>query len=143
MTLSRKRQVRRNFVTASGTATSTGAGNVMVDVTVRSERAFDADPEIHEIVITGVATSSIEDGVHHIVVHIGRTSTHPTESDAGVRVRQVGANPTGLPFSVRIKALRLNPGDQLGVFSFAAVELNASSVHRNVFSIKDVWTELD
>ena len=67
---------------------------------------------------------------------------HPTVTDSGVRVRHVGANPNGIPFYVRIKALRLNPGDQLGVFSYVEVEEDNTSTHSMTMVVKDVWTDL-
>ncbi len=142
MTLSRRRQVRRAFLTASNTQTAPGISSVMNDLTVRS-LASTADPEIHEISITGIATSSADEAIHALVVHIGRTSTHPAIDEAGVRVRHVGANTIGLPFFVRYKALRLNPGDILGMLSYVEVEEDAASIHSMTIVVKDVWTELD
>ncbi len=114
----------------------------MIDFTVRGELGPTADPEIHEISIVGVATSNVDEAIHAIVCHIGRTSTHPTITDAGVRVRHVQANSASFPFFVRFKALRLNPGDQLGVFSYAEVEEDSTTLHVMTMVIKDVWTDL-
>lgn len=114
----------------------------MIDTTIRNELGSTADPEIHEVAIVGVATSNTDDAIFALVIHIGRSSTHPSITDAGVRVRHLPANLAGLPFYVRIKALRLNPGDQLGVFSYVEVEEDAASGHTMIVVIKDVWTDL-
>ncbi len=143
MTLSKRRQVRRTFTGAFASQTAAGAANVMVDSTFVSELAGSADPEIHEVTVYGIATSTVKNAIHSLVMQVGRTSTHAAQTDAGVRTRTVPANPDGIPFVVKFKALRVNPGDQLGVFSFAEVEEDASTVHRMAILIKDVWTELE
>ncbi len=111
----------------------------MLDLTVQAELGSEAVPELHELTIVGIATSTVKNALHRLVVYVGRTSTHPTETDTGVRTRDFPANPNGLPFSFRIKALRMNPGDQLGLHSFAVLEEDASTVHSNVITVKDVF----
>ncbi len=111
----------------------------MVDSTIQGAIGSEADPQLHELTIVGVAVSSVENAVHRLVVHVGRTSTHPAITDAGVRTRDYPANPAGLPFVFRIKALRMNAGDILGIFTFIAVEEDASSVHQDTLTVKDVF----
>ncbi len=139
MTLSRNKQVLRTFNTQTGSQTVPGISNVLVDITLVAELAATAHPELHELTISGIYTSTVESALARLVVHIGRTSTHPDDQDAGVRTRDFAGNPNGLPFVFRIKALRLNPGDQLGIFTFVAVEEDASSVHRHTVSVKDAF----
>ncbi len=141
MTLSRRKQVRRTFLSTSDSATAPLIANVMNDLTLRTLNGT-ADPEIHEVTITGIAESSVKAAIYAMVVHIDRVSTHPAIDDAGVRVRHIQANGAGLPFFVRYKALRLNPGDIMGMFSYVEVEQDTSSVHISTITVKDVWTEL-
>ncbi len=114
----------------------------MIDSTVRAEISGTADPEIHEVQVAGIATSTVKNAIQRITCFVGRTSTHPSDTDTGVRVRHVMANPDGIPFMVKFKQLRMNPGDTLGLHSQASVEEDASSVHSVAFMIKDVWHEL-
>ncbi len=135
-----RRTIRRAFF--SQNAVQTSLATDMIDLLVRAELAFDADSEIHELVITGIAIDSISTSIHKMVVFVGRTSTHPSDTDRGVRVRHFAANPTGLPFVFRFKNLRMNPGDQLGVHTQAVVEDDTSSIHQNTIVVKDVFYEL-
>lgn len=135
-----KHNIVRSYQQAQGTQTTLGSS--IVDITVRNELGGSNNPELHELQVTGVCTSTIEDAVHHLIVYVGRTSTHPSSSDAGVRVRTLPANPTGIPFFVRFKALKIRPGEALYLHTEAAVENSSSTIHRNIMSVKDVYYEL-
>ncbi len=140
MTLSRRKQVRRSFSSQAATATVIGAD--MIDLTVRNELSATADPEIHELTVTGTCQSTSQDAVYRITCYVTRGSTHPTDTDAKVRTRDLPANVSGLPFHVKFKALRMNPGDQLGIHSKVIIEQDSSATHRMTLTTKDVFTEL-
>ncbi len=143
MTTTRRRrqrkQVRRVFTVGSGIATTTNVN--MVDITPQTELVALADRQNGNLTVSGVASSSVKNAVHRILVWTGRTSAQPAETDQGVRTRDVLANPDGLGFVVRFNGLKLVPGTLLKLISFVEVEEDSTSVHGMVVATKWAFTE--
>ncbi len=134
-----KRQIRRVLATATGSATA--PGGAMIDATPGAEVAANADSQSGSLLIVGIATSSIEGAVHRVRCWTGRTSTAPSDIDRGMRIRDVPANPDGIPFVLRFNGLRLDPGDLLKLTSSPEIEESSSSVHKMTISHKWAFTE--
>ncbi len=134
--------VRRTFLTSS--ATQTTLGSTMNDTTPVAELAAGADSQSGDLLVTGMAVIDLADelGIHQTIVWVGRTSTTPAVTDTGVRTRQYGANAQGLPFVLRFRGLRVNPGDQLKLQTTPITETNGALIHQSLISVKWTFREL-
>ncbi len=84
----------------------------MIDSTPQAELSATDDSRFGELLVTGMAWIDLidESAIHQCVVWVGRTSTEPSASDTGVRTRQYAANQQGLPFVLRFRGIRVDPG---------------------------------
>ncbi len=133
--------IRRRFSAGSGSASALNTN--MIDITPQIELGSTVDPQVGQLLVTGVATSTIKNAIQRITVWTGRTSTQPADADRGVRTRDVPANPDGLPFVLRFTGLKLSGGEVLKLVSFAEAEEDASSVHRQIVTTKWAFHELN
>ncbi len=134
--------VRRVFT--SGQGSSTTIGGTMTDSTPVSELSATADSQFGDILVTGLALIDLADegAIHQCILWVGRTSTEPAVTDTGVRTRQYAANAQGLPFVLRFRGLKVNPGQLMKVLTKPLVETNAALVHQELVSIKWSFREL-
>jgi len=134
--------IRRLFFTGVGSATSVGPN--MIDSTPVPELGAADDSQFGELLVTGMATIDLidESAIHQCVVWVGRTSTEPSASDTAVRTRQYAANQQGLPFVLRFRGLRVDPGMILKLITQVVAETDAAIVHQNLISIKWAFREL-
>ncbi len=134
--------VRRTFV--SGVGTGTVIGNVMVDLTPVTELGAGADSQVGDLLVTGLALldAADEGGIGQVLVWVGRTSTTPAQEDTGVRTRQFAGNQQGIPFVLRFKGLRVNPGQFVKLQSFVRVETLSSLTHQHIVHVKWAFREL-
>ncbi len=134
--------IRRSFTSGSGT--STGLGGVMVDITPVSELGPTADSQFGDLLVVGNAWIDLADeaAIHRCIVWVGRTSTQPSTSDTGVRTRQFSANQQVLPFVLRFRGLRVNPGELLKLNTEAVVESDTTVIHQNQVHVKWAFREL-
>ncbi len=134
--------IRREFATGSG---STGTINTnMVDITIVSELATSADSQFGDVLVVGLALvdAADEGGIHQAVFWVGRTSTEPSPQDTKVRTRQYSANQQGLPFVLRIRGLRVDPGMQLHMITQPIAETLGTITHQDLVSVKWSYREL-
>ncbi len=144
MTMRRGRRqrptIRRSF--GGGTGSATALNTVILDFVAATEVAAGADSQTGSLLVTGVMTSTIKNALHRVKIWKGRTTTEPADSDAGVRTRDLPANPDGIPFIFRIKGLTLHQGDLMKLYSDAIFEEDASSVHTSIVSTKWAYHEM-
>ncbi len=134
--------IRRAFVNGNG-----GTGTLftnMVDITPQAELGSTADSRSGDLLVMGVALIDLADeaGVHQVIVWVGRTSTEPSPEDTGVRTRQVPANSAGLPFALRFRGLRVDPGMQMKLITQPIAETDATVIHQDLVSVKWSFREL-
>ncbi len=134
--------VRRLFATGAGSATSVGPN--MIDIAIVAELGASDDSQFGELLVTGMAWIDLVDetAIHQIVVWVGRTSTEPSASDTGVRTRQFGANLQALPFVLRFRGLRVDPGMQMRLISQVVAESDAAIIHQNLIQTKWAFREM-
>ncbi len=134
--------IRRTFI--DGTGSSTTLGTNMVDITPVSELGATVDSQFGDLLVTGISWIDTLDeaGVHQILVWVGRSSTEPDQADTGVRTRQMVANRDGLPFVVRYRGLRVNPGQLMKLISHPIAESLATVIHQQLVSVKWSFREL-
>ena len=134
--------VRRVFFT--GTGTQTTLNSTMVDLTPVPEITGVGDSQYGDLLVTGVALIDLVDeaAVHQVKIWVGRTSTEPSQQDTGVRTRQIPANSAGLPYVVRIRGLRVDPGQFCKLFVEAIAETDAAIIHQQIVSVKWSFREL-
>ncbi len=134
--------IRRAFVDGAG-STGTLFTN-MVDVTPQAELGSTADSRSGDLLVMGMALIDVADeaGIHQIVVWVGRSSTEPSPEDTGVRTRQVPANSAGLPFAVRFRGLRVDPGMIMKLITQPIAETVGTVVHQSLVSVKWSFREL-
>ncbi len=134
--------VRRVFNTAVGSATVTSAN--MVDATVVAELGSTDDSQSGDLLVSGVSIIDLADeaAIHQIKVWVGRVSTEPAASDTGVRTRQVMANAQGVPFVVRFRGLRVDPGQLMKLITEPIAETDAAIVHQSIVSFKWSFHEM-
>ncbi len=134
--------VRRTFLTSSGSSTVIGTN--MIDSTPVTELGAGADSQFGDLLVTGLAAIDLsgELALHQAVLWVGRTSTQPAVTDTGVRTRQFAANQQGLPFVLRFRGLRVDPGMLMKLVTAPIVESSTSVVHENVVSVKWSFREL-
>ncbi len=143
----RRRRVTRNPVRrtfTSGVGESGTIGSTMVDLTPVSELGTQVDSQVGDLLVTGVALLDAADeaAIGQCLVWVGRTSTTPSESDTGVRTRQFPANQQGLPFVLRFRGLRVNPGELLKLVTNTKVETLSTLTHQHVVHVKWAFREL-
>ncbi len=116
----------------------------MIDLTPVLELGANADSQVGDLLVTGLALVDLADeaAIHQALIWVGRTSTQPAQEDRGVRTRQYAANQQGLPFVLRVRGLRVDAGQLLKIVTFAIAETNAAVVHQNVVSTKWSFREL-
>ncbi len=134
--------VRRTFFTGSGSATALATN--MVDLTLKTELGSTSDSQTGDVLVTGVALIDLVDeaAIHQAVLWVGRTSTEPDQADTGVRTRQFAANSQGLPFVIRFRGLRVDPGMIMKFVTHAIAETDAAIVHQNIVSAKWSFREM-
>ncbi len=134
--------VRRVFTRGTGSATA--IGTTMVDLTPQVELAATADSQFGDLLVVGMAWGDLADeaSIHQCVVWIGRTSTFPAVEDTGVRTRQFGANSQALPFVLRFRGIRVNPGEFIKLNTLVVEESVGSIIHQNLVSVKWSFREL-
>ncbi len=116
----------------------------MVDLTPVTELGASDDSQFGELLVTGMAWVDLVDetAIHQCVVWVGRTSTEPSASDTAVRTRQYGANLQALPFVLRFRGLRVDPGMSLKLITHAVAESDAAVIHQNLVSVKWAFREM-
>ncbi len=134
--------VRRAFFQSAGTGTV--SGTTMVDQTPVPELGSTSDSQFGDLLVTGmgVIDQADEMAIGQVIVWVGRTSTQPAVEDTGVRTRQWSYNQQGVPFVMRFRGLRVNPGEVMKLNSFFISETLATLVHQHLISTKWSFREL-
>ncbi len=134
--------IRRVFFTGAGTGTTPGA--TIVDLTPVPELDSAADTQVGELLVTGLSLIDAADEatISQCLVWVGRTSTAPNEKDTGVRTRQFPGNQQGLPFVLRFRGLRVNPGQILKLITLVKVETLATITYQHIVHVKWAFREL-
>ncbi len=130
--------VRRSFGFQTGTTGTIGSATI--DLTLQAVLAAEADSRTGDVLITGLALVDAADeaAIHQCLCWVSRVSTEPAQEDTGVRTRQFAANAQGLPFVLRFRGMRVNPGELLKILIFPIVETLATITHQDIVSTK--WT---
>ncbi len=135
-----RKKVRRAF--GSQAAIGTVIGTTIIDQTPQVELGAEADSRTGQLLVTGVAKSSVGESIGRAVVWVGRTSTVPLETDAGARTRDFATNTTGLPFVFRITGLTVRPGDVLKLITRTVTETDNTATHTHIAAFKWAFTEM-